>query len=237
MVPEAGIVYVFMLPFLVFGLVQIARSGEKSSRLLIWWLLVSPLPGVLTYDDIPSVTRTSFMIIPLVLVSGLGAAALYRWFKQVRFGRVAIAVFVILSFLEIVYFGHEYAIHQKSYKATLRDAGMMELAKYLAQEQSKYDVIVASYQSNLPFYFLFFAGDYSRDIKEDISGGTDRYQRGNVLFLRDGCPALRKYDFDDKKVLYIDQENCQGPTDKSEVMRFTRPDSTVAFKAFVKSAR
>lgn len=236
-VPEAGLVYVFMLPFLVFGIVQIARTGGRGKQLAILWLLVSPLPGVLTYDDIPSITRTSFMVIPLVLVSGLGAAALYRKLKQVRFWRVVLAVFVILSFLEIIYFGHEYAIHQKSYKATLRDAGMMELAKYLVHEQSKYDVIVASYQSNLPFYFLFFAGDYRGDIKEDISGGTDRYQRGNVLFLRDDCPALRKYDFDDKKVLYVDQENCQGPTDKSEVIRFIRPDLSVAFKAFIKSAR
>lgn len=236
-VPEAGIIYVFMLPFLIFGLVQVARTDDKRSRLLVWWLLVSPLPGVLTYDDIPSVTRTSFMIIPLVLLLSLGATALYSWLKQVRFWRIVMAVFVTLSFLEMVYFGHEYVIHQKSHKAILRDAGTMELAKYIVGQQSKYDLIVVPYESNLPFYFLFFAGDYSRDIREDISGGTDRFRRGNVLFLRDGCPALRKYDFDDKKVLYIDQEDCQSSADKFEVMRFTRPDLTVAFEAFIKSAR
>lgn len=233
-VPEAGLVYVFMVPFLVWGVIGLSR-GSKWEFLPIFWILVAPLPGVLTYDDIPSVTRASFMAIPLVMVAGYGASQILNMVKRVKVGRLAGVIFVIVALFEMVYFGHEYVVHQRSRKAILRDQGTAEMAQYVASAHFKYDFVVVPYHPNLVFYYLFFAGDYARDIKVDISGGSDRFQRGNVLFLRDGCPAQREFEFDSKNVLYIDQEDCQMPNNKVEVATFPRPDSTVAFKAFVKS--
>lgn len=58
--PETGLIYVvFALP-LIIGIAFLLQGSQLGS-LAIVWLLVSPLPAVLTYEDIPSVTRASFI--------------------------------------------------------------------------------------------------------------------------------------------------------------------------------
>lgn len=197
---------------------------------VVFWLLVSPLAAVFTYEDIPSVTRVSFMIFPLVLVCAWGFEVILN-FKKSAVKNVIIAAFFALLATEFIYFGHQYFVHQKGYRGFFRDQGAVEIAKYIGQHQNEYDLVLAQYGPNFPFYYLFFADIFDKNIKFDISNLSQNFQYGNVSFTRDGCPSHRADQFIGKKVLYVDFADCEIKP-KTQVLLFVmRQDLTVAWRA------
>ena len=235
-VPEVGVVYILLGVFLFFGLIESFR-GVKTRLLVLIWLFISPLPAVLTYEDIPSVTRASFMMFPLVLISTWGFCYLMSVFK----GRFLKGVFLVFSLAillaEIAFFYHQYFFHQKVYKGILRDDGAKEIVQYIAHQKGNYDLVVAPYGPNLPFDYLFYSNVFDRSIKVDIADRNTGFQYGNALFLRDGCPSHRADHFLGKNVLFVDEANCTVKPKKQEVLQVTRADLTVAFRAYVESEK
>ncbi|OGD97861.1 hypothetical protein A3B54_04725 [Candidatus Curtissbacteria bacterium RIFCSPLOWO2_01_FULL_42_50] len=232
MVPEAGLLLIFMvLPFAI-GLIALAARGEIGP-LPIVWLLVAPISAVLTYDDIPNITRTSFMIIPIVLICAYGFWYLANILKNNFTQKLICGILLLAIFLEFVYFEHQYSFHQKLYKGILRDDGAREIVKYMASQKSKYELVVAPYGPNLPFYFLFYSDIFDRAIRLDIADRDANFRHGNVLFLRDSCPSHRADHWPSQNVLYIDEANCEVKPGKMEVTRVARDDATIAFRAYV----
>ncbi len=230
-VPQTGLIYIVFAPLLLLAAFFFLKA-PKLFILPIFWLAVSPIGAVLTYEDIPSVTRASFMIFPLVLVASYGFWVVFSLKKLLR--NALILVFAMLLFAEFFYFNHQYFVHQKGYKGILRDQGAGEIATYMLNHQNEYDLVLAQYGPNFPFYYLFFADIFDKNIRFDISNLSENFQYKNVLFTRDGCPSHRADQFVGKKVLYVDMADCEIKP-KTQVLLFVmRQDSTVAYRAAVR---
>lgn len=227
LVPETGLLPILAIVFLVWGLAWIVKSGGVA-KVLVLWLLVSPIGAVLTYDDIPSATRASFMIFPLVLIAGLGAGNLLKIKNALIFG------LTLLLALELAYFGHQYLVHQRVYKGFLRDESTREMVNYIFSERNNYELIVAPHGPNIPFYYLFYAADFSGKIRHDLADPSADFRRGNVIFLRDNCPSHRFDHYLGRKVLFIDKEDCEAKRGNVEVYKVTDNSLDVAFKAYVR---
>lgn len=237
LVPETGLLPILAIVFLVWGLVWIVKSAQ-AAKVLVLWLLVSPIGAVLTYDDIPSVTRASFMIFPLVLILGLGVGDLLKIFKKKRYDKKIKNAFIfgltLLLASELAYFGHQYLAHQKVNRGILRDEGTREMVHYIIAERNNYEQVVVPHGPNIPFYYLFYTGDFSGEIRHDLADPSADFRRGNVIFLRDNCPSHRFDHYLGRKVLFIDKEDCEAKRGNVEVYKVGDNGLAVAFKAYVR---
>lgn len=80
-----GLLYIFELPLLVLGLISLMRDQRFAAlrRLLLPWLLLAPLPSIITIDS-PSSVRALGMLPPILLIEGLGAMTFWHWLSQHR---------------------------------------------------------------------------------------------------------------------------------------------------------
>ena len=231
-VPEAGLIFIVFAPLLILAVVNLLKTSSMFMP-VIFWLLVSPFAAVFTYEDIPSVTRASFMIFPLVLVCAWGFEVILN-FKKSAVKNVIIAAFFVLLATEFIYFGHQYFVHQKGYRGFFRDQGTREIVTYMLNHQNEYDLVLAQYGPNFPFYYLFYGDIFDKNIKFDIANLSENFQYKNVLFTRDGCPSHRADQFVGKKVLYIDMADCEIKPQTQVLLFVMRRDSTVAYRAAVR---
>lgn len=121
LVPEAGHIYLAFIPLILLGLSLIIKKGGIYYLPLIW-LIITPIFAVLTYEDIPSATRTSFMAIPLVMIAGLGASSFLQ-LRKIPLSKIITIIFLLVLFAETTFFFHQYLVHQKVYKGITRDEG------------------------------------------------------------------------------------------------------------------
>ena len=88
-----AMVFWWMLPFLLIGIVDLARRRSKSDQLLLAWLVVGPLPAALTYDGpVPHFSRGMWTMPAVVMVTAAGVVAAARFVGVGRYARVSRAV-------------------------------------------------------------------------------------------------------------------------------------------------
>lgn len=230
-VVESGVIYIVLGFLALWGFVK--SFGNRKMVIVILWLVVSPIPAVLTYEDVPSVTRASFMIFPLVLLGAVGFWEIVNIKSDQNLKKVISGALSLLLAAEAIFFAHQYFVHQALYKGVLRDEGAKEISKYIYSQRSNYDLIVSLHGPNLPFYFLFYNNLFEKNIKIDISNVRSDFRYDNILFARDNCPSHRADHFAGKKVLYIDEPNCDERAKREQVFSVKRKDLTEAFKAVI----
>lgn len=231
MVPEAGLIYITMALVAAAGIVYSAKK-PKEVGLLVGWLLVSPVQAALTYEDIPSVTRASFMIFPIVILGGVGLWWILGLLKKPLWRKAFWAVFFFLMALETTYFMHQYLVHQRINKGVLRGEGNIEMGRYIEDQRKNYDLVLVPFEDNLPFYFLFYGGHFDSDIKVNIADtSSNSFSYKNVTYLRVGCPSHFRSQYAGKNVLYIDDSWCQEREDFKTEYTFKRADLTEAWVA------
>lgn len=232
LVPEAGPIYIVFAPLLLMGLATAAKKA-RSYFLPFVWLLLVPTAAVLTYEDIPSATRASFMVFPLVMIAAMGAWGFWTLRLAGGFQKAIVLLFSVVLFAEFVFFLHQYFVHQRGHKGILRDDGAREIAQYIGRERRNYDVVVAAYATSLPFYFLFYNGIFDEDVRIDLADLSSDFGYENVLFVRDRCPSHRFSKFE-MNVLYVQEPNCDGRAGEKIVGRIYREDLTEAFRAITR---
>jgi 4-amino-4-deoxy-L-arabinose transferase-like glycosyltransferase len=92
------VVYPWLVPFLVIGVVGAVRRGSRADWLFVGWLVLGPLAAAITFDQTePSYARGLETVPPLVILSAFGLVAAGRWLTT-RFGsRAAIAGATVLA--------------------------------------------------------------------------------------------------------------------------------------------
>lgn len=97
-----------LAPFLILGLIALFKKLDSSSRLVLAWLLLAPLPSALTQGGATHATRLFILLPPLVILSALGLDYLYHQLKNILFRRLYFPTFVLLSLLGLIFYFHRY---------------------------------------------------------------------------------------------------------------------------------
>lgn len=229
-IPYQGLIYFSFVPFLILGAAFMIANWKKTTILPLLWLLVTPLPAILTFDDIPNMNRTSFMIIPWVLVVGYGLFVALSEFKGIIF-KIILGLVAILFVLELVYFLHMYLVHQRSYLSFRRDGGAEELVAKINELKGSHELVVVPYLPENPIYYLFFSKIYDSNIRLDLKERRDNFQEGNVLFVFDSCPSSRP-TYQKPGFLLVDEPQCQVQSGMKQISKIMRLDDTEAYRLY-----
>jgi len=225
-----GELYLIYLPFLIFGLVEVAKNLEKKENLfLLGWLLVSPVPSALTIGGGNHATRLFLMLPVLVVFIAIGVAQSWFWIKRMpNIFKFLLVIFTFLLFIfNFISYFHQYYVHYPKESWQFWHYGYKEAIQYLAVIDENYDRIILN-NSHEPILIrlLFWA---KKDPVWFHRNFVDDQERPNVLPDFTGF-RVDKYYFGhfqkpeelgkilDKKTLYLafQKEEIPGGWDWSK---------------------
>lgn len=159
-VPDLGVMYYFSTALLPLGIFYFLNFYKKDSKLLFIWLLISPIPAVLSRDLI-SMVRALNMTAPLEILQAGGlifiVGILEKYKKNI--GKIGyILTGIIISFNVLIYLDR-YFIHAPYEFSKYWLYGYKEAVRSLEEVKNSknYDKIIMSDTYGQPYiYYLFY---------------------------------------------------------------------------------
>ncbi|EKE14520.1 MAG: glycosyl transferase family 39, partial [uncultured bacterium] len=80
-IQDVGELYLFELPFLIYGLFKVAKLKSKTSLLLLGWLLIAPVPAGMAKET-PHMLRTASALPVWQIFTAAGLVYFWHWLKS-----------------------------------------------------------------------------------------------------------------------------------------------------------
>lgn len=198
-VPDQGQLLWVSLPFLLIGLYQVVR---KRYWWLLVWLLLAPLPAALTFET-PSAIRSILMILPLSVITGLGASLVLSFTKKLW------PLLALVFIFNLVYYLDAYFVHAPVHQPYEWQGGYRQLVQTVNQLMPNYQrAEITDSRGTAYIYFLFYNRfdpyTWQQQSKAALTdpdkfGFTSINHLENLNFVGEKCPAK----IPEKEVLYV----------------------------------
>lgn len=229
-VPKEGLL---LLGFVIMLLAAIVfpKKEQHQYRLLyylLYLLVISPLPAALTIDDSPNLHRSLFMIIPLVILAGAGCSEILTQSAKQQYWKRTVLYSSLLGIflLQLVYFWHQYSVHQTSTSSFLRNDGNKELAYYLQNNHLKYEKVYTTALLDFSPYYLFYTNNFQ---PRNFGAMLTVKHVDNIIFLPQDCPAKELAVNQEENILVINSGQCKEDENYDIQTIISRKDGTKAF--------
>jgi 4-amino-4-deoxy-L-arabinose transferase-like glycosyltransferase len=156
-IPNFGLSYPVNLPFFYIGLaILIVRSlKSKHYRLLLLWLILSPIPASLTNENYAVVRSTTMIPIPEILIS----ICFFEFLNKIKDNYklfVIIAYSFFIFFFAERYFYNYFTSYRTNYSWSWQ-YGYEQVVDYTRNHYNDYSKIIITKKYGEPHeYFLFF---------------------------------------------------------------------------------
>jgi len=163
--------------FFFIGLYYLFKNKEKNRYYLLTLMMVSPIAGSLTWDD-PSLPRTFFIIIPILIISAYGFINFIENIKSQKY--FLILSMIIFSYLFFLFYTWNFYLNHYPKKAIVVhnwQCGYKELSDYVKNNYQKFDKFYITKEGGPSYIFLLFFLKYSPTDyqKQANSGPIDEY--------------------------------------------------------------
>jgi len=224
-VGTTGELYLIYLPFLILGLVEVAKNlKKKENLLLLGWLLVSPVPSALTIGGGNHATRLFLMLPVLILFIAIGVVQSCFWIKRMSNIFKFLLVFFTFSFFifNFVSYLHQYYVHYPKESWRFWHYGYKEAIKKLSILEDQYKRVVLNnnhepilirflfWENKDPVWFRSNFGD-DKDLSE-IMGNFEGFKLDKYFFVKPK-KALDFLKILDNQTLYLAFQGDDIPGD------------------------
>ncbi len=172
-VPEFGPLYLAVLLMLLSYLLSAVTARKANNQYLLfilWLLLIVPVPSSLTVIESPSVRRSLFMLVPLVILAAGGwkRAFSVSW-KKITLGH---GIALLLA-IELIFFSYLYVKQSDAQDALYRSDGLPEIAEYIVSREAENRDFMVFDAYDFPLYYLFakqdFGAEWSQQFQEKLT--------------------------------------------------------------------
>lgn len=161
-----GMLYLFELPFVIFGIYLLAKTKNKASLFILAYLLLAPLAAAPATPN-PHGNRSLPMIVGFEMIVALSIVTFLSKIKYRTFYAVFIFSAVAISF--IVYI-HNYYAHYPIEKASFWQYGFKEAVFETQKSQHNYEKIFVDKSIEQGYVFWLFYNRYDPVLFQ--SGGS-----------------------------------------------------------------
>lgn len=246
-IPEVGLFYPILLPFILAGWYISIRRNWKIHWLLIGWIAISPIGSGFARDDIPNIQRTLLTLFPIIILSSFGIYQYIVFIKQYNklFQYACNAILMFIFLYEIIFYFHQYYIHASLYRPWYRQDGYKGLVAAVLQQQKNYQkFVITNRESGPTLFFLFYTAydpsKFQSETKVTTMHDFDRIGFSNYDFSQEECPLQQKIDSNGnpfltgkKGTLYVNSGNCQSVSGTQEIKTIYRSDNSPVFRLVV----
>lgn len=241
-VPLAGLLYVFELPFLIFGTWKLIEKESKVGLFLVAWVLLVPVGSALTFDDIPNLQRTLIFFPALSIIVAYGLLSIFILIcnKEIFSKIILFAAVPIVSY-GIFFYLHQYYVHENLYRPWYRHDGYKALVAKVNGLLPLYKKAVVTDRESAPtIFFLFYTkfdpSLFQKETKNSTFHDFDRIGFAKYEFTQEECPvrAMRKGSIivtaGEKGILYVNSGLCKVPDNVEVLYTIKRADSSIVFR-------
>lgn len=237
-IPDTGLLYAFLLPFYILGLIILVFTPYRYKKLLLSWLLLAPIAGSLTRDAPHTLRFITILPLPVILIT----ASLVRLpsFIRNRIFRAGIftAFGACLFFSAVNYFCIRVPEYNRKY-SWVWQYGYREVVDYLKNHYQEFDEILVTKKSGEPHEFVLFFWPWSPE-KYRTDPKLNRYFRSDWYWV-DSFAKFRFIDDwnmeaavsaldPDKKYLLV----TSAPIPATKLTQINFLDNTPAFYLYEK---
>lgn len=244
-IPYSGLLYIFELPLLLFGIWKMGYKAPKLAAFLGGWVIIAPIGTALTFDDIPNLQRTINVFPALSLIAAFGFIEFLQAIslRRLKFFFLILSAGIILY--SVSYYLHQYYIHGPVYRPWYRSDGYKELVRRIEKLSPEYKKVVVTSRETAPSIFFLFFTSYNPVVFQKETKGKNLKDFGLVgfgkyEFSQEECPL--KDGFNQKKelkllgekgVLYVNSGLCSVPTDAQLLEEIRRKETSVVFHLLI----
>ncbi|OGM05236.1 hypothetical protein A2715_04755 [Candidatus Woesebacteria bacterium RIFCSPHIGHO2_01_FULL_39_32] len=159
-VPNHGMLLLIDLVLLILGLVALIKQKTKFTTFIFLWLILAPLPGALSRDQVHAV-RSLNMLVPLLLISSFGLMEVILWIKKFKNKVFTLATcYLLLTTLflgSLIYYLDSYFVHLPKHGSQLWSYGYKQIVETVTPIQNNYKEVRVQQSFAQPYiYFLFY---------------------------------------------------------------------------------
>jgi 4-amino-4-deoxy-L-arabinose transferase-like glycosyltransferase len=203
-IQDVGQMYLWDLPFFVYGALYLFRKREGNWKAIPLWLLIGIIPAA-TARETPHALRIETTLPTFQILTAYGFVAFTD--RISKYKRLIFYILIFILFLNFFYFYYEYSVHYPIEYSGQWNYGYKQSAQYALSVEKKYDYIeVTSAQGSSYIYQLFFGKTNPKlfrqtaKVQRDVFGFVTIESYGKFIFSKKLDTSLSK----NKKVLYID---------------------------------
>lgn len=181
-----GQLYLVSVPFVFAGLLSLLRNLRKSSsKLILFWLLVAPIPAALTFQS-PHALRSLNMVVPWAVITAMGIYDIAFNKKGVAFMKsLAIFITTILFVWDLGrYLFNYYRLTVPNYPFSSQYT-FNNLVPWTESVKDNYDCVYVTDRYDQPYILFLFFSKYD----------PAKFQQEGLLTPRDkfGFSTVRNY--------------------------------------------
>lgn len=171
--PSMGLLYLWELPFLLWGIYTLFVKGGTIAKFLFGWFLIAPIAASPT-TELPHAIRSIVFLPTFQIFTALGILEMFKNRK--------ILLFILLPIIvvNIVYYLHMYFGHTNHEFSKFWQYGYKQAVEYSQEHKNQYKKIVVSTKLEQPHIFFLFYLKYDPEtyLKEGgtASGGFEEYR-------------------------------------------------------------
>lgn len=196
-IPSVGLLYLVMVPFIVYSLVGKGTLPRRHVYFVLGWLLLAPIVAAITNTDVPNVKRVLFLFLPLYILAAAGFLACYQAIQT----KVGLVLFIgtcagLLSW-EMLWFSTHYLAHSGYETVHNRSYGWKEVFEYINQQGDNFQNINIYEDGDSPYIFYLFYSRYAPAKYQTVAHSnpgnvfqTDKktWQLDRLTFIPTDCP-------------------------------------------------
>lgn len=240
-VPSMGILYLFDLPLLIFGIWCLLRDDKQRGMFLLGWVFLAPVGSSLTFDDVPNMQRILIIFPALSIIAAYGFVSFILLIKKKILWFTPLSIFTcVIMVYSFAYYLHQYYVHQIVHKPLFRQEGYKQLVAVVNANLPSYTkAIITSKQTAPTLFFLFYSSyDPWKFLQETKNSHfrLDQIHFAKYEFSQWDCPLQNNNDngnlinTGEKGILYVDGEGCKVPVNAKTLAVIRRSDNTAVFR-------
>lgn len=151
-VPGVGLLYLWELPVLLFGLHVAANMKGKGKYLLFLWFLAAPIAASATFM-LPHPVRTLIFLPTLQIFVAVGSVEIY---KRIRHRKILLSLAGGIILASTWFYLHQYHVHAPVDYALEWQYGHEQVVESVKSMQEKFDKVVVSTTLDQPYIFFLY---------------------------------------------------------------------------------
>lgn len=192
--PTEGLLYIWQLPLILFGVFYLITRFSDASKLLFLWALIAPIPAALTQDYMHA-GRAQAIFPALAIISVVGFKFIFEDIKSYKLKRLVVYLSMFIILISLIFRIDNYLFNtfNKFHGGLVK--GYRDIINYTQNNQDKYDRIVFTTSNSEPQAFIAFYTKWDPSDFQNQSKIWKDFEKKNLRFLDMSEYSLGKYDF------------------------------------------